>query len=91
MSTPPTTEKEQYKQEEEKKETQYNKKYVIQTLVELPKIGTPTKPLQQLSTDMLTLQVRTPGSSSTKVARTIHYGIPSLMKKFKYPIMTQAL
>ena len=78
MSTPPTTEKEQDKQQEEKKETQDKEESAIQTLVELPKIGTPTKSLQQPSTDMLTLQVSTPSSSSTRVARTIHYGILEL-------------
>ena len=34
---------------------------------------------------MLTLQVRTPGSSSTRVARTIHYGIPELDEEIKIP------
>ena len=46
MSTPPTIEREQDKQEEEEKETQDKEESEIQTLVELPKIGTPTKPLQ---------------------------------------------
>ena len=58
---------------------------MIQTLVEFPKIGTPTKSLQQLSTDMLALQVKTPGSSSTRVARTIHYGILELDEEIKIP------
>lgn len=51
---------------------------MIQTLIELPKIGAPTKSLQQPSTDMLALQARTLGLSSTRVASTIHYGIPKL-------------
>ena len=59
MSTPPIIEKEQDKQEEKKKETQDKEESTIQTLVELPKIGTPTKPLQQPSTNMLALQVST--------------------------------
>ena len=46
MSTPPTTEREQDKQEEEKEETHDKEESTIQTLVEFPKIGTPTKPLQ---------------------------------------------
>ena len=54
-------------------------------MVELPKIGTPTKPLQQPSTNMLALQVRTPGLSSTRVARTIHYGILELDEEIKIP------
>ena len=45
MSTPPTAKKEQDKQEEEKKETQDKEESTIQTLIEFPKIGTPTKPL----------------------------------------------
>ena len=77
MSTPPTIEREQDKQEEEG-ETQEKEESTIQTLVEFPKIGTPTKPLYQLSIDMLALQVKTLGSSSTRVARTIHYGISEL-------------
>ena len=32
---------------------------------------------------MLALQVRTPGSSSTRVARTIHYGILELDEEIK--------
>ena len=54
-------------------------------MVELPKIGTPTKPLQQLSTDMLALQFSTPSSSSIRVARTIHYGIPELDEEIQIP------
>ena len=42
---PPAIEKEEEKEEEEKKETQDKEEYAIQTLVELPKIGTPTKSL----------------------------------------------
>ena len=34
---------------------------------------------------MLALQVRTPGSSSTRVARTIHYEIPKLDKEIMIP------
>ena len=34
---------------------------------------------------MLTLQITTPGSSSTGVARTIHYGIPKLDEEIKIP------
>ena len=66
-------------QEKDKEES------AIQTLVELPKIGTPTKPVQQPSTDMLALQVSTRGSSSTRVARTIHYDIPELDEEIKIP------
>ena len=58
---------------------------MIQTLIELPKTSTHTKSLQRPSTDMLALQVRTPGSSSTRVARTIHYGIPKLDEEIEIP------
>ena len=34
---------------------------------------------------MLALQVRTPRSSSTRVSRTIHYGIPELDEEIKIP------
>ena len=34
---------------------------------------------------MLALQVKTPGSSSTRVARTIHYGISELDEEIKIP------
>ena len=34
---------------------------------------------------MLTLQITTPSSSSTRVARTIHYGIPDLDEEIKIP------
>ena len=34
---------------------------------------------------MLALQVRTPGFSSTRVARTIHYGIPELDEEIHVP------
>ena len=58
---------------------------MIQTLIELLKIGTPTKSLQQPSTDMLALQVRIPGLSSTRVARTFHYGILELDEEIHIP------
>lgn len=34
---------------------------------------------------MLALQITTPGLSSTKIARTIHYGIPELHEEIKIP------
>ena len=34
---------------------------------------------------MLALQVRTPGLSSTRVAKTIHYGIPKLDEEINIP------
>ena len=45
MSAPLITERGQGKQEEENEETQEKEESAIQTLVELPKIRTPTKPL----------------------------------------------
>ena len=58
---------------------------MIQTLIELPKTGTPTKSLQQSSTNMLALQVRTPGLSSTRAGKTIHYGILELDEEIQIP------
>ena len=34
---------------------------------------------------MLALQVRTPGSSSTRIDRTLHYGVPELDEDIKIP------
>ncbi len=84
-STPPTIDSEKEKQIEEKEETRDEEESTIQTLVELPKIGTPTQTLQKSSIEMLALQVRTLGSSSTRVARTIHYGILELHEEIKIP------
>ena len=70
---------------EENEEIRDEEKTTIQTLVELPKIGTPTQTLQKPSTDMLALQVQTLGSSSTKVARTLHYEIIELDEDIKIP------
>ena len=85
MSTPPTIEREQDNQKEEKEEIQEIEESAIQTLFELPKIGNPTKPLQQPSIDMLALQVRRPSLSSTRVVKTIHYGIPELDEEIQIP------
>ena len=63
----------QGKLEEEKEETRDEEQATIQTLVELPKTGTPTQTFQKLSIDMIIMQVQTPGSSSKKVARILHY------------------
>ena len=73
------------KKEEEKEETKDEEESTIQILIEQPKVGTPTKNLQQPSTDMLALQVRTPGSRSTRVANIICYGIPKLDEEIKIP------
>ena len=62
------------KQEKEKEEARDEEQTTIQTLVELPKIGTPTQTLQKPSTNMIPLQVPTPGLSSIKVAIILHYG-----------------
>ena len=86
--TPLAIGKEEDKQEEEKEETQDEEQSAIQTLIDLPKIGTPTKTLQQPSSDMVTLQITTPSLSSTRIARTIHYGIPELDEEIKIPSST---
>lgn len=51
-----------------------NEQEAIQTLINLPTIGTSIGTTQQLSTDAIPLQIETPNSSSTKVARVLHYG-----------------
>ena len=81
MSTPPAV----VAQEKDKEETQDKEESAIQTLVELPKTGTPTKIVQMSSTDTMALQVSTPGSRSKRVARTIHYGIPELDEEIQIP------
>ena len=45
VGTPPARVTEESKQDEEKEETKYEEESTIKTLVELTKIGTPTKPL----------------------------------------------
>ena len=92
VSTPPIAEvtqeeitQEEEKQEEKKKETQEKEESTIQTLAKLPMIGTPTTTVQKPSTDSLALQVSIPSSSSTRVARTIYYGIPELDEEIKIP------
>lgn len=57
----------------------------IQTLVNLPTNGTLTKVLQRPSTDAIPLQISKPGSSSTKVARVLHYGDPTLDEEIVIP------
>ena len=54
-------------------------------MAELPTIGTPTKIVQKMSTDSLALQVSMPSSSSTRVVRTIYYGIFELDEEIKIP------
>ena len=84
--TPPKIVIDEGKSKEEKEETKDEEQATIQTLIELPKIGTPTQTLQKLSTDMISLQVQTPGSSSTKVARILHYGDPELDEEISIPL-----
>ena len=62
------------KLEEEKEETKDEEQAAIQTLFELPKTCTPTQTLQKPSTDTISLQLQTLGSSSTKVERILNYG-----------------
>ena len=51
-------------------------------LVNFPTLGTP---LKQSSIDALPLQISAPGSSSTKVARVLHYGDPTLDEEIVIP------
>ena len=47
---------------------------VVHTLVNLPLAKTPTKSLQEPITVAVPLQISTPGSSHSKVAKVLHYG-----------------
>ena len=69
--------KEENKEEdkEEDKSPKEKEQEVIQTLINLPTIRTPTK---QMSTDIVPLKISALGSSSTKVTRVLHYGDPEL-------------
>ena len=57
---------------------------VIQILANLPKTGTPTETQQQPSS-AVPLQISRPSSSSTKVARILHYGDPTLDEEIVIP------
>ena len=46
----------------------------MHTLVNLPSAGTPTKSQQEPSTAAVPLQISTPGSSQSKVAKVLNYG-----------------
>ena len=50
----------------------------IQTLINFPTTRTPTRTSQQLRIEAIQLQISALVSSSTKVARVLHYGDPTL-------------
>ena len=54
----------------------------MQTLVNLPTTRTPTK---QLSIDEIPFKISALGSSSTKVARVLHYKDPTLDEEIFIP------
>ena len=70
---------------EEEKTPKEKEQEAIQTLVNLPTTWTPTGTTQQPSTDAIPLQISAPGSSSTKVARVLHYGDPALDEEIFIP------
>ena len=57
----------------------------MQTLVNLPSAGTPTKSLPELSTAAIPLQISTPSSTHSKVAKVFHYGDACLDKDIVIP------
>ena len=57
----------------------------MQALVNLPSADTPTKILHELSTVVVLLQMSTPGSSASKVAKVIHYGDAFLDEEIVIP------
>ena len=86
IGTPQIIVIDQGKPDEEKEDTsKEEEKVAIQTLVELPKKGTPTKTLQKPSTEVIPLQISTPCSSSTKVSRVLHYGNLDLDEEIVIP------
>ena len=85
VSTPSTIDNKKGKEAEEKEVTRDKEEFAIQTLIELPKSSTPKQTLQQPSTDILPFQIKTLGSSSPKVVRKLHYGVPELDEEIKIP------
>ena len=75
----------QEKLEEDKEIPKEKEEEAIQTLVNLPTIGTPTRVLQKPSTDAMPLQIFAPSSSSKNVARVLHYGDPTLDEEIVIP------
>ena len=57
----------------------------MQTLVNLPSVGTPIKSQQEPSTTIVPLQISTLGSSQSKVAKVLHYGDPFLNENIIIP------
>ena len=69
----------------EEKTPKEKEQEAIQTLINLPTFGTPTGASQKSSTDTITLQISAPSSISTKVARVLHYGDPTLDEEIVIP------
>ena len=57
----------------------------LQTLVNLPSAGIPTKSQQEPSTVAVPLKISTLGSSQSKVAKVLHYGDPFLDENIIIP------
>ena len=70
------------RQEEKDKVETPKEQEAIQALVTLPTSGTPHK---QQSDESMPLQMSTPGSSSKRVARILHYGDPELDEEIVIP------
>ena len=58
---------------------------VIKELVTLPTSNTPTNILQKSSIEVVPLQISVPGSSSSKVAKVIHYRDVTLDEEIVIP------
>ena len=75
--------------DENKEDAQDTSKEIEQkamhTLVNLPSVSTPSKSLLELSTIAIPLQVSTPGSSYSKVAKVFHYGDAFLDEEIVIP------
>ena len=57
----------------------------MRTLVSLPSADTPPKIIQELSTIAVPLQISTPSSSASRVAKVIHYGDTFLDEEIVIP------
>ena len=80
-SPTPPVDQQQENQVDDKDETSEKEESAIQVLATLPKFGTP----QQSSSGTQALQIRTPGSSSSKVTRILHYEDPELDEEIVIP------
>ena len=71
--------------EDAKDTSKEEEQQVVQALANLPLANTPTKSLQEPSTAAVPLQISTPGSGTSKVAKVTHYGDTFLDEEIVIP------